>query len=163
MVTLSIGKTASLSPNLVPNKEATVESDTLTLAPDNSTTIDNSAINLLNNLGDVLLHFSIRRQEDTIVLNSRTAAGSWGNEERFPGLTRAFGPSYETATVVFKDTGKEYQIFTNGNYLGTYKKRIGGEVERASYTINSGQDSAFSKPVKIEYAVIERSKKKHGR
>ncbi|KAH8078391.1 fungal lectin Cgl3 in complex with Chitotriose [Cristinia sonorae] len=149
MVALSIGKTVTLTPNLAPNSKATIESDTLTLAPDNSTTIDNTALNFLNNLGDVLLHFSIRRQEDTIVLNSRTAAGSWGNEERFPSLTRAFGPTYDKATVIIKDTGKEYQIFTNGNYLGTYKKRIGGEVEQASYTINSGQDSAFSNPVKI--------------
>ncbi|KAH8092175.1 Galectin-3 [Cristinia sonorae] len=149
MVSLSIGKTVAISPNLGPNAQATVESSTLTLGPDNSTTIDNTALNFMNNLGDVLLHFSIRRQEDTIVLNSRLAAGSWGNEERLPSLTRAFGPVLNTATIIVKDVGKEYQIFTNGNYLTTYKKRIGGEVEQASYTINSGQDSALSNPIKV--------------
>ena len=148
-VPLRLGQTIKLPDSVVPNKEATVTSSTLSVISNDMVTIDNTALNFLNNLGDVLLHFSIRRLEDAIVLNSRTASGPWGNEERFPSLKRAFGPNLDSAKIVIKDTGKEYHVFTNDNYLATYTKRIGGEAERASYAINSGQDSALSNPVQV--------------
>ena len=148
-IPLQLGHTVTLTPDLQPNKEATVESTTLSISAYDTVTQDNTAINFMNNLGDILVHVSIRRLEDTVVLNSRTASGPWGNEERFPGLKRAFGPNLDSAKIVVRDIGTQYQVYTNGNYLGTYDKRIGGEAITASYAINSGQDSALSNPVQV--------------
>jgi len=148
---VALGKTVKLNPAHTAGKTATIKSDTVELSGGNNQNIDNTAFNLINNLDGVLLHFSIRRQEDTIVLNSRRANGPWETEERFPSLKRAFGPNFDSAEITIKDLGDDnaYEIFVNGNYLTTYKKRIGGEAGKISYSINSGQSSVLANPIHV--------------
>ena len=145
-VVLQLNQTVAL-PTSLSNNQATFVSSTLDLTK--PAAFDNTSLNLLNNLGDFLLHLSFRRFDDDVVLNSRTAAGSWGTEVHIPGLERTFGPNLTQATVVVKDIGNAWQIFINGNYLNTFNKRIGGDAVKAYYTINAGQDSVFSNPVTV--------------
>ena len=105
---------------------------------------------MLNNLDDVLLTLSFRRHGDCIVLNSKSASGNWGTELRnHLAGPRAFGPNLTSATIAIKDVGSAYQIFTNGNYLATYNKRIGGDAEKIEYAIGEQQDSMFPNPITV--------------
>ena len=146
-VSVGLNKTVAL-PTSLANNQAIIQSITLDLTKPAAE--DNTSINLLNNLGDYLLHLSFRRFADKIVLNSRTANGEWGPEVTLAGLERAFGPNLTQATITVKDIGNAYQVFVSGNYLATYTKRIGGDAEKVFYTINLGQDSVFSNPITVE-------------
>lgn len=146
-VSVGLGKTVNL-PTSLTNNQAIIQSVTLDLEKPSAE--DNTTINLLNNLGDYLLHLSFRRFADKIVLNSRTASGEWGPEDVLPSLERAFGPNITQATLVVKDVGNAYQIYISGNYLATYTKRIGGDAVKILYAMNQGQDSVFSNPITVE-------------
>jgi len=146
-VTLQIGDTVKLPSTLEPNKVATIKSETLNITP--GANWDETSVSLLNTNGDILLVFAIRRQGNVIVLNSKTSGGPWGDEVSRDDLEHIFGPSLDTATISIKDIGDAYQIFTNGNYLATYEKRIPGEAQQASYTLLNDEESALANPIQI--------------
>lgn len=122
------------------------QSSTLDLKANNTTTIDNVAVNLLSGDNDFLIHVSFRRAENAIVFNSMAAGGGWGAEERVPLAGKFVGPNN---TVTICDHGDRFQILIDGHTVKYYNKRIAKNAKNISYTMNPNQTSAFSNPVAV--------------
>lgn len=108
--------------------------------------IDNSALNLLDQQNNVMLHISIRRTENAIVFNSREHNGNWGKEERVTLKDRFVGPN---VTVTVYDHGDRYQILIDYRTVYYYNKRIRGDCTTCSYSMNQGQSPVFSNPIAV--------------
>ena len=81
---LPITKSVTLKSEFKAENIIVFQSAKLDLTPSTGPGIDNTAVNILDAAGNVLLHVSIHRKEDAIVLNSKPANGPWGTEERVP-------------------------------------------------------------------------------
>ena len=145
-VSLKLGNTVDLPKSLT---NAQVIFFSTILALDQPTEEDNTSIYLLNSANDVVLVLSFRRFQDAVVLNTRPAGGSWQGEVIIKGLQKMFGTSLSAACIVVKDLGSSFQIFTNGNELAVFQKRISGEAVKAQYGVNSGTHSTFSDPLSV--------------
>ncbi|EDR12978.1 galectin [Laccaria bicolor S238N-H82] len=117
------------------------QSAKLDLTPSTGPGIDNTAVNILDAAGDVLLHVSIRRAENAIVLNSRPANGARGTEERVP-LKGLFVNAPNTTITVY-DHGDRFQILIDYKTVHYYAKRIQANGTAILYTINPGQISVL--------------------
>jgi hypothetical protein len=109
-------------------------------------TIDNTAFNLLDKAGDILLHISFRRPENAIVFNTCPKNGGWGKEERVT-LSGTFIGADTTVTVY--DHGNRYQILIDYHTVHYYEKRINQPTSCVSYTINENQTPPFSNPIAV--------------
>ena len=118
------------------------QSAKLDLTPSTGSGLDNTAVNILDAAGDYLLHISIRRKENAIVLNSKTAGGAWGKEERVT-LEGRFVNGLNTTIAVY-DHGDRFQVLIDYNTIHYYDKRILENGAAVSYTINADQVSPFS-------------------
>lgn len=112
--------------------------------PDHSVQLDNTAINIVDFEKDVLLTFSIRRTENAIVFNSRTANGNWGDEKRIP-LSGVFTKA--TAKIVIQDAPDNFNISVDGRLIYNFGKRIFKPVTGATYGANGA--SVLSDPLNV--------------
>ncbi|KAF8251999.1 galectin [Wilcoxina mikolae CBS 423.85] len=152
---LSVSQTIHLKNELKGDGIIVFQSAELDLTPSTTGTnvLDSMSVNLKNG-GDYLLHLCICRAENAIVLNSRTATGNWGSEERetlggkFVGLN---------TTITIYDHGDRYQILFNYHTVHYYTKRILKSKTRISYYINEGQSLTLSNPLAVTtYSSLEK-------
>jgi Galactoside-binding lectin len=124
------------------------QSASLDLSPSKTGTnsLDNTAINLMSNEGDYLLHISIRRPENAIVFNSMPANGNWGTEERVTLQGKFVGPN---TTIMVYDHGDRYQILFDYHTVHYFVKRIKKNATNISYSINKDQTPPFSNPLAV--------------
>lgn len=95
---------------------------------------DNTNINIMHG-ESFLLHISIRRRENTFVLNSIHANDNcWGPEVRKP-LVGAFQGKHTTVTVY--DHGDRFQILIDNHTLHYYMKKIPGTADSFSYNVDT--------------------------
>ena len=122
-------------------------SSELNLNPCTDNDNNNTSISLFAADGSIIFHFGIRRAQDVIVLNSRTASGSWLTEQviKFSG---SFDGQNHTITVY--DHGDRYQVLTNGKTRIYYNKQIKGDVTGVDYFVDAGQTSIFSNNIAVE-------------
>ena len=139
---LPITQTVTLKTPFKAENIIVFQSAKLDLTPSTGPGIDNTAVNILDALGDVLLHISIRRKEDAIVLNSRPANGIWGQEERVP-LKGLFVDAPNTTITVY-DHGDRYQVLIDYKTIYYFVKRIKENGNAVLYSINPDQISPFS-------------------
>ena len=139
---LPITQTVTLKTPFKAENIIVFQSAKLDLTPSTGPGIDNTAVNILDALGDVLLHISIRRKEDAIVLNSRPANGIWGQEERVP-LKGLFVDAPNTTITVY-DHGDRYQVLIDYKTIYYFVKRIQKNGTAVLYSINPDQISPFS-------------------
>ena len=95
---------------------------------------DNTALNILNDQGDYLLHISLRPRSNTLVLNSRSASGGWGSEERESLRDFFKAPTFE---IMVYDHGDRYQLLFSNETVHYYKKRLGGTNSKIAYGTNN--------------------------
>ena len=139
---LPITKTVTLKSEFKAEDIIVFQSAKLDLTPSTGPGIDNTAVNILDAAGDVLLHVSIRRKEDAIVLNSKPADGPWGTEERVP-LKGLFGNVPNTTISVY-DHGDRFQVLIDYKTIYYFVKRIQKNGTAVLYSINPDQISPFS-------------------
>jgi hypothetical protein len=113
--------------------------------------IDNTSFNILTADGDYLLHISLRRRENAIVFNSRTASGGWGDEERVV-LEGIFDSQQTKAAVAVRIHETSFAIYFDGKLRKSYNKRIIKDAQGAAYACNS--QSVFSNPVTVAVANV---------
>ena len=139
---LPITETVTLKSEFKAENIIVFQSAKLDLTPSTGSGIDNTAVNILDDAGDYLLHISIRRKENAIVLNSKTAGGAWGKEERVT-LEGRFVNGLNTTIAVY-DHGDRFQVLIDYNTIHYYDKRILENGTAISYAINPDQVSPFS-------------------
>jgi len=139
---LSLTQTCELKDDFTADGIIVFQSDKLDL---NSPGNDNTAISLLNS-GDCLLVIAIRRYENAIVFNSKTAEGDWGPEERETLDDKFPGPN---TTITVYDHGDRYQILFDYHTVHYYTKRITKNANSISYTVNPDQTPSFSDPLAV--------------
>jgi hypothetical protein len=139
---LHLDQTINLKRDFKPDGIMVLHSATLDLTPSQTGTgeIDNTAINLKHG-GDILLHISIRRKEDAVVFNSKTANGNWGTEERVPLQGTFRGPN---TTITVYNHGDRFQILFDYHTIHYYNKRIQANANSVSYGRNPNQTPPFS-------------------
>ncbi|KAA8893847.1 galectin [Sphaerosporella brunnea] len=142
---LNLDQTVKLSQEFKPDGIIVFHSAILDLNPSKTGTseIDNTAINLKHG-NDILLHISIRRKENAVVFNSKTANGNWGAEERIV-LKGAFSGPNTTITVY--NHGDRFQILFDYHTVHYYNKRIQANADNVSYNRNPDQTPPFSNPL----------------
>ena len=108
---------------------------------------DHTNINLFGADGSIILCIGTRRVKDVIVLNSRTASGTWLTEQliQFSG---SFDGQNHTITVY--DHGDRYQVLTNGTTRIYYDKQLKGDVTAIDYSVFPGETSIFSHNLAVE-------------
>ena len=140
---LPITQTVTLKTPFKAENIIVFQSAKLDLTPSPGPGIDNTAVNILDALGDVLLHVSIRRKEDAIVLNSKPANGPWGTEERVP-LKGLFVSDAPNTTITVYDHGDRFQVLIDYKTIYYFVKRIKENGNAVLYYINPDQVSPFS-------------------
>ena len=140
---LPITKSVTLKSEFKAENIIVFQSAKLDLTPSTGSGIDNTAVNILDAAGDYLLHISIRRAQNAIVLNSKTAGGAWGTEERVTLEGRFVDDGLNTTIAVY-DHGDRYQVLIDYKTIHYYNKRILENGSAVSYTINADQVSPFS-------------------
>ena len=108
---------------------------------------NNTSINLFGADGSIILCVAMRRVEDVIVLNSRTASGTWLVEQRIR-FSGSFDGQNHTITVY--DHGDRYQVLTNGTTRIYYDKQLKGDVTAIDYSVYAGETSIFSDNLAVE-------------
>jgi hypothetical protein len=141
---LPLGESITFDKVLAPGGAVTFRSSSVNLQPDLSAAGDNTGVNLVSAENDMLLHVSVRRKENAIVLNARLDAASWGTEERVP-LAGAFEQKTATITALVQDAS--FVVLIDGIVVHTFAKRISKDVRGISYRANSG--SAFADNIDI--------------
>jgi hypothetical protein len=138
-------QTCELKQELKADGIVVFQSATLDLTPSATGTgqLDNTFINL-NVGGDKVLHISIRRPENAVVFNARTATGNWGPEERITLQGSFRGPC---TTITVYDHGDRYQILFDYHTVHYFNKRIhkNAGVTSVSYGSNPDQTPPFSR------------------
>lgn len=110
--------------------------------------MDNTAFNLLDGSpnSNVLFHFSVRRAEGQIVLNS-TQNGQWGKEVRIP-LENRFRSS--TPSIMVHDQGDGFEVFIDWMHAVWFEKRDKTKkVKHISYSVNKDQSPVWSHELKV--------------
>ncbi|GAW15295.1 hypothetical protein ANO14919_047040 [Xylariales sp. No.14919] len=125
---LAAGQTITLQRAIEPGGIVAFYSATCNTEPSNGV----SAINLVDNSGNILLHISLRPQEDVIVFNSQAKGGNWGSEERQNLRETLILPSFN---IKICDHGDQYQILFSYQTIHYYKKRINGIVSSVAYNV----------------------------
>ncbi|KAF8462358.1 concanavalin A-like lectin/glucanase domain-containing protein [Kalaharituber pfeilii] len=108
-------------------------------------TMDCSNLNLLNHSDDILLHMSFRRQENTIVFNTRRN-GKWESEEREVLTGVASGG---VTNVMVYDHGDRYQILIDGRTVHYFTKRYHEPATQVRYCKNP-QGLLLSDPIVVK-------------
>lgn len=144
---LPITQTVTLKSQFKAENIIVFQSAKLDLTPSTGPGIDNTAVNILDAAGDILLHVSIRRAENAIVFNSLPVNGAWGTEERVT-LRGLFGNGLNT-TITIYDHGDRFQILIDYKTVHYYAKRIQANGTAISYAINPGQISPFSNTLSV--------------
>ncbi|KAF8538668.1 galectin [Trichophaea hybrida] len=139
---LPLTQTVELRDDFTTDGIIVFQSDKLDLTPSG---IDNTSISLLN-AGDCLLVIAVRRNDNTIVFNSKTAEGGWGPEETETLEDKFPGPN---TTITVYDHGDRYQILCDYHTVHYYTKRIEKNANSISYTINPDLTSPFSNPLAV--------------
>jgi hypothetical protein len=119
---LPIGEKVELKQEFKAENIIVFQSAKLDLTPSSGTGIDNTYVNIISADNNILLHISIRRAQNAIVLNSRTADGPWGTEERVT-LEGRFVNGLNTTITVY-DHGDRFQVLIDYNTIHYYEKRI---------------------------------------
>ncbi|KAI9458793.1 hypothetical protein HD554DRAFT_1691010 [Boletus coccyginus] len=123
--------------------------------PDLNHGIDNTALNLRDKDGNLLLHISFRRAENAIVFNTNKVGVGWGQEERVPLDGKIATPASNTAIMVF-DFGNHYHILIDYRSVHSYNKRLAGNVRSVSYGVNPGQIPVFGNRMQVvTYSSLE--------
>jgi hypothetical protein len=139
---LPIGEKVELKQEFKAENIIVFQSAKLDLTPSSGTGIDNTYVNIISADNNILLHISIRRAQNAIVLNSRTADGPWGTEERVT-LEGRFVNGLNTTITVY-DHGDRFQVLIDYNTIHYYEKRIHENGTAVSYNTNEGHTSPFS-------------------
>jgi Galactoside-binding lectin len=101
-----------------------------------------TALNLLAQNGDIVLHIGFRHDQNLIVFNA--FHNNWLSQESIPFGTRLNGQNH-TITVI--DHGDRYQIAFNGITGYYFKKQINAPATSLQYVVDAGHKSLFSIPV----------------
>ena len=106
---------------------------------------------LINNIGDILFRWFIVRRRNTIAFNAKRINEGWMDDKRtdFPDIHRVFGPNAGSAKVTIKNTGPNYQVYVNGNYVGAWGKFAGGDAVTVDYGASEGVAPVFAATVKV--------------
>ena len=104
--------------------------------------------------GEIVFHASIRYDDKSLVLNTRTDADAWGDEERPSGFL--FSPTYDT-TVRVDITPEGYELYCNGKKIFLYKHRM--DVKniikfRWEFADNAATKKPVLKSVEIHYPCV---------
>ncbi|KAI1173331.1 hypothetical protein F4777DRAFT_581010 [Nemania sp. FL0916] len=140
-VTIPIGDTVALSSALRDGDVVSFIAESTTLKPDSSPNGDNTSLNLVSGDDDYLVHISIRRGNQTVVLNSRSADGNWGSEETFNFDGSFVDGSSSVVTVTLK--GSNFLIAIEGKLRYTYARRIDKTVKGLRYARNGDMTTAI--------------------
>ncbi|KAL4861797.1 hypothetical protein BDV12DRAFT_203650 [Aspergillus spectabilis] len=130
-----------------------IDSASLNLTPaSDSGTIDNTQFWFSDGQdgdGDILFLLSIRRAEGDIVFNTRIN-NHWGEEVRVP-LERRFRGTGALSSILVHDQEDGYEVFIDWRHVLWFEKRAKEKIARSvSYTVNDGQDSVWSRELKVK-------------
>ena len=102
---------------------------------------DNTALNLVNAAGDIILVIAIRRRQQIVVFNNKPAGGSWTSEEIIPFSDQFSGPG---ATVTVVSHPDRFQILFDNKTVHYFNKRGNdNDVTSVAYTINADQGTSL--------------------
>ena len=104
----------------------------------------NTAINLLNTSGQLILHISFRRDENVIVFNTHRR-GRWEVEERVgfqASFTSEDGHIQPSPSIAICDHGDRFQVMINYHTIHYFMKRFLDNAAAISY--QSENKSLFS-------------------
>ena len=139
---LPITKTIALKSEFKAENIVVFQSAKLDLSPNTGTGFDNTYVEINSADGDILLTVAIRRAQNTIILNTRPADGSWGTEEKVT-LEGRFVDGLNTTITVY-DHGDRFQVLIDYNTILYYVKRIQKNGTAVSYGISPDSSSPFS-------------------
>jgi len=97
-------------------------------------------INLLNDVGDIILHVGFRPDRNEIVFNTRRGS-SWENERQITFQGRFEGSS---PTLAIFDHGDRFQIFLDSATIFNFMKRFHDRPTALAYIVDPDQRSLFS-------------------
>ncbi|KAL4748038.1 hypothetical protein BDW72DRAFT_196173 [Aspergillus terricola var. indicus] len=136
-----------------------------TLKPDSVVVIDSLSLNLtsasdpssIDNTqfwfstgrdgdGDIVFLLSVRRAEGAIVFNTKFD-GRWGEEVRVSLEGRFKGGS---SSILVHDQEDGYEVFIDWRHVIWFEKRDTAKIARSvSYSVNDGQESVWSRDLKV--------------
>ena len=97
----------------------------------------------------IVFHASIRYDDKSLVLNTRTDAGAWGDEERPPNFL--FSSTYDT-TVRVDITHEGYEFHCNEKELYSYKHRMDlKKIKKFQWKFSGVLNEAVLKQFDVHY------------
>ena len=141
---LGLNKTIPLKDELKDDGIVVFQSTTLDLKA--TSVSDNTALNLIDSAGNIILHISIRRQAGTIVFNTKPANGGWANEDVIQLQNRFVGPSITVAVISHPD---RFQVLFDYHTVHYFIKRSKANAKSVAYGINAGQTNLLSETLGV--------------
>ncbi|KAF7340703.1 FAD/NAD(P)-binding domain-containing protein [Mycena sanguinolenta] len=106
-------------------------------------------INLLSADGDIILHLSVRRRENTIVFNSQPSGRGWSVEERID-LERVFKQTQ--AVIGFRLDADTWVVEIDYHEVKRFKQRIHKPLVAVSYDSDDQRQPFFAHECKLALA-----------
>lgn len=147
---LKINSSKPFKESLEADSVVLIDSSSLNLTPSKTKGIDNTQFYFTdgkNGEGNILFLLSVRRAEGQIVFNSNID-GCWGEEVHVPLANRFQG---DKPSILVHDQGDGYEVFIDWKHVLWFEKRAKDKVAVSiSYTVNSGQTSAWSAGLNVK-------------
>jgi hypothetical protein len=147
---LSLNSYLPFKKTLTPDSVVVIDSLSLNLTPaSNPSSIDNTQFWFSTGRdgdGDIVFLLSVRRAEGAIVFNTRFD-NHWGEEVRVSLEGRFKGGS---SSILVHDQEDGYEVFIDWRHVIWFEKKDTAKVARSvSYTVNDGQESVWSRNLKV--------------